>query len=976
MRRMAVDALELVGREEELGAVQAALERLAEKRSAMIGIEGEPGIGKTAMLRSLVARAEEAGHLVLAGRAAEFEREVPFSVFVDALDAYLATIDESRLDRMGVRHRAELGAIFPSLREPGEVETGLERHLAHRAVSSLLGALAATRGLVLVLDDLHWADPASLELLLSLARRPPAQPTLIAGAYRPQATVAELHDALAAAGPESGARVIQLGPLDRDDAAQLLSDEVAAGRRDAVLDAAGGNPFYLEQLARSAPAIDAIDAPTTDDVVLEGGFRVPAAIAASLAEELRALDPDTRKLLDGAAVAGEPFRLGLAARISEIDHERSLELIDGAISAGLVRSVATPGHFVFRHPLLRRAVYEGSGEGWRLSAHGRAAAELEAQGADPVARAHHVARSAEPGDGASIELLREAAGRTLTRAPMSSAHWLRTAIGLVPDGEVSRRIELLAELGRALFAGGHLDEAQSAMDEAVGLSGEDVDPALLIDLAEIDQWQGRPWAAIARLEKVAESAAAERAETRAQIQLRLLYLKRWSGDIEGAIASGQAAVEAAQEAGNTPILVAVQAAFAEAEASSGDVKVAAEVYEQAIATARALPDSEFEGTLDAFYSLGWAAIHLDRYIEALDYFERGLVIARRIGSVRFLLTGRSDPVEALIRAGRAGEAIARGDEAVEAARLHPSPRYLWWSLWIASAALLRAGDTQRARLAFDEAVAVSDRMPPQPMAEIWMGYQRAALLSAEGDHSAAVAALYEGCGGEELLFIPIGDRQSAWELLTRAALDEPDLERAEAIVAEAEGHAGGFGLRSLEAAAGFCRALLEEAKGNLDAAEQAANSAIAAAEDCDALLWAERARTMLGRVLVAANRRSDAAAVLAQAEEALAAAGAENLRAEAAREMRRLGRRTRRRGPEASTTTPAIGSGTELEGLSGREREVAELVAQQLTNREIAERLFLSEKTVESHLRNVFAKLGVSSRVAVAQAVERGRMRP
>jgi DNA-binding CsgD family transcriptional regulator len=513
------------------------------------------------------------------------------------------------------------------------------------------------------------------------------------------------------------------------------------------------------------------------------------------------------------------------------------------------------------------------------------------------------------------------------------------------------------------------------MDEAIARAGEDVDASLLIDLAEIDQWQGRPWAAIARLEKVAESPAAERADIRAQIQLRLLYLKRWAGDIEGAIASGQAAVTAAQEADNTPVLVAVQAAFAEAEASSGDVKVATDVYEQAVATARELPDGEFEGSLEAFYSLGWAAIHLDRYIEALDHFERGLVIARRMGNVRFLLTGRSDPVEALIRAGRAREAILRGDEAVEAARLHPSPRYLWWSLWMASAALLRAGDTLRARVAFDEAVAVGDRMPPQPMRDIWMGYQSAAL-PAEGEHAAAVQALYGGCGGEELLFVPIGDRQSAWEILTRAALAEPDLDRAEAIVAEAEGHAGGFGLRSLEASAYFCRALLEEAKGKLDRAEEAANAAATAAEDAGALIWAERSRTLLGRVLVAANRRTEAAAILAQAEESLSRLGAENLRAEAAREMRKLGRRTRRRGPDATAgATVAAGAGGELEALSGREREVAELVAQQLTNREIAERLVLSEKTVESHLRNVFAKLSVSSRVAVAQAIERGRIR-
>ena len=91
-----------------------------------------------------MAKAEQAGHLVLAGRAAEFEREVPFSVFVDALDAYLATLDESRLDRMGVRYRDELAAIFPSLREPDAPELAVERHLAHRAVSSLLDGLAAS----------------------------------------------------------------------------------------------------------------------------------------------------------------------------------------------------------------------------------------------------------------------------------------------------------------------------------------------------------------------------------------------------------------------------------------------------------------------------------------------------------------------------------------------------------------------------------------------------------------------------------------------------------------------------------------------------------------------------------------------------------------------------------------------------------------------------------------------------------------
>src|SRR5512132_3434194 len=188
-----------VGRAGELESLERVLDELNESQPAAIEVVGEPGIGKTRLLSELAARAELRGHLVLSGSASELERELPFSVFVHALDEYVESLDPDLLSTLDDDVQAELAHVLPSLSALAAgraVALQHERYRSHRAVRALLEHLSQRRPLVLVLDDFHWADPASVELLDALLRRPPAAAVLTAVALRPRQTRERLAAAL------------------------------------------------------------------------------------------------------------------------------------------------------------------------------------------------------------------------------------------------------------------------------------------------------------------------------------------------------------------------------------------------------------------------------------------------------------------------------------------------------------------------------------------------------------------------------------------------------------------------------------------------------------------------------------------------------------------------------------------------------------------------------------------------------------
>ena len=232
-----------------------ALDLLHDGQGTALAVVGEPGIGKTRLLSELAARADRRGLLVLAGSAAELERDLPFWVFVDAIEEFVRGLEPRRLAEFDDDVRIELGRVFPALAglasEAGAAPVH-ERYRAHRAVRELLERLTAIKPLVVLLDDVHWADPASVDLLGALWRRPPDAAVLIAVAMRPRQAPPRLWSALERAHRAGTVVRVDVDEFSVEEAREFLGVAVDADVAASLYAECGGNPFYLQQLARAA----------------------------------------------------------------------------------------------------------------------------------------------------------------------------------------------------------------------------------------------------------------------------------------------------------------------------------------------------------------------------------------------------------------------------------------------------------------------------------------------------------------------------------------------------------------------------------------------------------------------------------------------------------------------------------------------------------------------------------------------------
>ena len=945
----------LLERDDDLGAIEGRLAATAQGRGSVLTVEGPAGIGKTTLLRAASDRAREQGFTVLTARGGPLEREFPYAVVRGLFDPLgLANGDPALLGgAAALAARVVVGADHGDGIAREDVTFGTMHGLYW-----LTANVAARQPTVIVVDDCRWADTASLRFLAYLAARLDGLPVLVVLATRsgePAGDPALLSE-LTAAGVEPP---IRLTPLSPEASACLARAELSAGASDrfcqAVHAATGGNPLLLRTLLTS---VAAEGREPTDEEAERVGALGGASVARLLARRFARLPAGAEGIARAVAILGGGASLGHAATLA------SLELEQAATAADALRSaeILTPrADLDFVHPIIRHAVEESMGPDERALAHARAVPVLAAAGAPPERLAAHLLHTHPRGDQTAVEILQTAARFAADRgAPESVAVYLRRALA-EPPGTPTLARGMQHELGLALMAAGRDRAALPLFMEVVqgGLT-----PAerlrVALEAGRALGIAGYFAAASDTLRSALSDMDAEPTDVvrdlRRQVEAELLVncwvVAAQVPDANARLAAYQdAAIQNAAyrgadvDEGLGHRLMRVNLAFRSIIAAE-PAGVAAHLLDRALAggalvtqesivvtlgtvslafigrydaveqiCSRLIDEGERRGSasLVAHFSLprGLAALRRGRLRDAEDdercAFENKLAMGRHEG----LPFATSWLVDALVLRGDLAGAEATLERACRAGMAEAASGTMGWAFALESRGRLRIAQgraSEGLRDLFEAGALWTDLRCDSPAVATW-----------RGDAAVALAGL--------------GDRDRARDL----AEEQLVLARGTELP-----HVVGVATRVAAAVAPADRRLdlLAEAVATLEPTEARVDLARALVEFGAALRRAGQlttARDTLRRGLDLAHH-ANAGPLAERAREELTAAGA----------------RPRR---------PAL---TGVDALTAGERRVALLAADGRSNREIAEKLFVTQRTVETHLQHAFGKLGIHRRDELA----------
>jgi DNA-binding CsgD family transcriptional regulator len=884
-------------------------------------IAGPPGIGRTRLLEEAVAVAGRAGVRCGAGRAFGGAPAVPFAPLLGALfEGAPALFGRDRLEPL--RERA---------REP---------YWLVQELAALLEAGSRDGPLAVAVDDLQWADPASLLALRSLVPALAHVPVVWLLGLRTGESGGDAEPTVRALAAK-GARRLALRPLDDGAVDAVVADVIggdAAPEARAHAARARGNPFLLVELLVGLRDEGLLDAP-----------RVPARLRGSMRERLDRLRPDTRRVLLVGAVLGRRFPVAWLASMLDRPPSALLDALEEALDADLLCDDGD--HLSFRHDLLHEAVLETLAEPVRRGLHRQAAAVLGRAGAGPLAVAAHLAVSAEPGDTAAAAVLREAARELRPSDPGRAAQLGLRALDLTRRDDPTRGA-IVAEIVLLLHAALRGEEADAlARDALDGALPSEQEAEVLLSLGGLNMRSPDARAADNRRALALPGISPRmRARHLAALTLNTMTGGRFleAGELVGrALRAGRACADDAAIG---------SALFAQAtmELPPGRFATALEVLEDArrhlVFAGRDLEVRALDVTRARMLA------DLGRRDEAMRLSADGAAATERQGHAwlhRLWLVWRS---QLLLEAGRLADARAEA----EAARALPGGDIetlpdAYATLVLARVAL-HAGDAARVDAYARHAHELLESGTPK--VRRFASWLLAQVHAARAEYPDAVRRLAD----DELPYaVPVVPAEITHPpLVARMALAAGDRALAERAVEVAERYERATpGDPLLQASAAHARGLLDGDAGRLTEAVglyRRGDRPLALAE---ALEDAARALAAEGRPEPAVRSLGDALAIWARA-------GAE---ADAARVRGRL-RALGVRGRVGARSAPRDG----WDGLTASELAVVRLVAQGHTNRDAADRLFLSPHTVSSHLRHAFAKLGINSRVELARiVVERDR---
>jgi DNA-binding CsgD family transcriptional regulator len=934
----------LLEREREINAIEDALTRTeAEGDGRLLLLEGPSGIGKSALLAAVEERAARRGHRVLKAVGAELERDFGFGVVRQLFGPLLRSLDPAGRARLFAGPVALAAAIF-GLADPGDLDlTPTEASLY--GLFWLVAGLAESGPLVLSIDDAHWADVASLRFIRYLARRFDGLPALVVLAERPaepgiQGEAIELLRGLAVA-------PIRPALLSAEATATIVRERIgtasSAATEAACHEATGGNPLLIESLL-GGPAVgsgEELGALAPERIVGLGAER----IGAGLIERAGRLDPGGADLVRAVAVLGDGADLGALAALAEVGREPAATILDGLAAATIL---GPNGDRRFAHPLLRTAVYESIPSRTRAEMHSRAARLLHERGAEPEAVAAHLLLAEPGGNPEALEVLEAAAARADGRgAPESVVTYLGRAL---PEAvEPTRRAAILHRLGRAGVA--LRDPASIEHLQLAAQLTEDPERALdiYLELADVLAIAGLWDAAVATIEAALDRFA--RSELPGMLDLE--------------------AVRAAARGYDPETVGAYTADLPRLLDLVGDrTDGATRPLRWVLAGIGACQDMPRE-TVSALVgppARDWSFQQNGRESSLVAQAALGLLLVDDLAAGEKIAAAFDDDARRrgslLAMLGAAGFRTAldqrRGDlQSAEEnllvaidllERNELSLMVLTTFLHFGLEAILeRPGLAAIADL-------VEDLEVPPPFGGTASGAMvldvRGALRLARGDRAGALASLREG----ETLLRPLrfGPRFSSWR--SRLALALPESDRAEALELAAEELrlAGEVGAAGAEATALRTLGLLRGGEEGIELLRRS----VEASRRCSSPLESARSLTELGAALRRGNQRREARESLTEAADLAQRCGAERLEGRVREEMRVAGAKPRRRavsGPDSLTPS---------------EQRVAAAAAGGASNREIAQMLFVSLRTVEMHLTNTYRKLGITARAELAAAMQ------